>query len=180
MRLLRGRTDQAAPAPHLVVSAAAVLASLAFAWQGGKMPAPRPNRRPRPSGRRRAPISPCRPGPLCNQAIGVQARIDTYHRQLAAARPRRATTAGPATLPLEQPLAAGKLALGFMASLGGALLIFLLAAGHVGDEWDHRTIKTLLCQEGRRGGCWPPRSPACGWRLSPSWLWTGSCWLGPA
>ena len=37
-----------------------------------------------------------------------------------------------------------------MASLGGALLIFLLAAGHVGNEWDQRTIKTLLCQNGTR------------------------------
>ena len=65
----------------------------------------------------------------------MQARIDTYHRQLAAKVLDVRTTAGPAT-PLEQPLAAGKLALGFMASLGGALLIFLLAAGHVGDEMD--------------------------------------------
>jgi ABC-type transport system involved in multi-copper enzyme maturation permease subunit len=37
-----------------------------------------------------------------------------------------------------------------MASLPGALLILLLAAGHVGGEWNDRTIKVLLCQEGRR------------------------------
>ena len=53
-------------------------------------------------------------------------------------------------LPVEQPLAAGKLAVGFMASLPGALLILLLAAGHVANEWNGRTMKTVLLQEGRR------------------------------
>ena len=37
-----------------------------------------------------------------------------------------------------------------MASLPGALLILLLAAGHVASEWNGRTIKTVLTQEGRR------------------------------
>jgi ABC-2 family transporter protein len=37
-----------------------------------------------------------------------------------------------------------------MASLPGALLILLLAAGHVANEWNGRTMKTLLTQEGRR------------------------------
>ena len=37
-----------------------------------------------------------------------------------------------------------------MASLPGALLILLLAAGHVANEWNGRTMKTVLTQEGRR------------------------------
>jgi ABC-type transport system involved in multi-copper enzyme maturation permease subunit len=30
------------------------------------------------------------------------------------------------------------------------LLILLLGSGHVGNEWDQRTMKTVLCQDGRR------------------------------
>jgi ABC-type transport system involved in multi-copper enzyme maturation permease subunit len=37
-----------------------------------------------------------------------------------------------------------------MASLGGALLIILLATSHLGNEWDRRTLKTLLTQTGTR------------------------------
>jgi ABC-type transport system involved in multi-copper enzyme maturation permease subunit len=51
---------------------------------------------------------------------------------------------------MEHPLGSGKLAIGVMASLPGAILILLLAAGHVGNEWNGRTITAVLTQEGHR------------------------------
>jgi ABC-type transport system involved in multi-copper enzyme maturation permease subunit len=91
------------------------------------------------------------PGALCERAVAVQEQIAAYRLQQAAAAPdSRHNAHAQDALPLEQPLAAGKLALGFMASLPGALLILLLAAGHVANEWNGRTIKTVLTQEGRR------------------------------
>jgi hypothetical protein len=48
------------------------------------------------------------------------------------------------------PIAAGAEAAGLMASLPGALMIALLAGGHVGGEWSGRTLKNLLAQHGRR------------------------------
>jgi ABC-type transport system involved in multi-copper enzyme maturation permease subunit len=88
---------------------------------------------------------------LCTEAISVQTRILAFHRQQAATQPSTRHNARPSDAqPVEHPLGAAKLALGFMTSLGGGLLIFLIAAGHVGNEWDGRTIKSLLSQEGRR------------------------------
>jgi len=134
------------------VAVAAVLISLAFAWQGAKNASAAQQTsggavlRPPSCGDFALP-----PGSLCDQAVAVQVQIDAYHRQQAAARPSTRHNARPSdALPVEQPLAAGKVALGFMASLGGGLLILLLAAGHMGGEWDSQTIKTLLCQDGRR------------------------------
>jgi ABC-type transport system involved in multi-copper enzyme maturation permease subunit len=49
------------------------------------------------------------------------------------------------------PAAAGAEAAGLIASMPGALLIGLLAGGHVGGEWSGRTLKNLLAQHGRRG-----------------------------
>src|ERR1017187_10080777 len=37
------------------------------------------------------------------------------------------------------------------ASLPGLLLIAMIAGGHWGGEWGSRTIRQLLCREGRRG-----------------------------
>jgi ABC-type transport system involved in multi-copper enzyme maturation permease subunit len=47
-------------------------------------------------------------------------------------------------------LGAGAEAAGLMASLPGALVVSLLAGGHVGGEWSGRTIKSLLTHCGRR------------------------------
>jgi ABC-type transport system involved in multi-copper enzyme maturation permease subunit len=134
------------------VAVAAVLVSLGFAWQGVKNASA--------AARASAPAILRTPtcgdfalprGPLCDQAVSVQTQIDVYHRRLAATSPSTRHNARPSdALPVEHPLAAGKVAIGFMASLGGALVILLLAAGHMGGEWDHRTIKTLLCQDGTR------------------------------
>jgi len=133
------------------IAAAAIAACTAFAWQGARNASR--SLQPAPS----ASAAPtCRDfdlptGSLCNQAIAVQEKIDAFHQQQAAAQPSTRHNARPTdALPVEQPLSAGKLALGFMSSLPGALLIFLLAAGHVGNEWNGRTIKVVLCQEGRR------------------------------
>jgi ABC-type transport system involved in multi-copper enzyme maturation permease subunit len=51
---------------------------------------------------------------------------------------------------LRSPLGAGRMAAEMMASLVGAVVLLLLAAGHVGNEWSGRTIKQVLAQEGRR------------------------------
>jgi ABC-type transport system involved in multi-copper enzyme maturation permease subunit len=152
MRLLRAELTKLRRPLTWSIAAAAILASLAFAWQGAKnaSAAAQPSATASP----RAPS--CQDfalpaGPLCDQAVSVQARIDAYHRQQAATHASTRHNGRPSdALPVEHPLAAGKVALGFMTSLGGALLIALLAAGQVGSEWDHRTIKTLLCQDGRR------------------------------
>jgi ABC-type transport system involved in multi-copper enzyme maturation permease subunit len=136
------------------VVALAVLVSALFAWQGAR------NAHLAISGsqqsRVRAQVVTCQdlqlpPGALCHRAVAVQEQIDAYRLQQAAAAPdSRHDAHAQDALPVEQPLAAGKLAVGFMASLPGALLILLLAAGHVANEWNGRTMKTVLTQEGRR------------------------------
>jgi ABC-type transport system involved in multi-copper enzyme maturation permease subunit len=123
---------------------------LMFAWQGVK----NASASQRPSAVLRAPT--CQDfalpsGSLCDRAVAVQEDIRTFQRQQALAKPETRHNARPTdALPVEHPLSAGKLAAGFMASLPGALLMFLLAAGHVGNEWNGRTIKMALCQDGRR------------------------------
>jgi ABC-type transport system involved in multi-copper enzyme maturation permease subunit len=64
---------------------------------------------------------------------------------------------------LYHPVGVGRLAAGLLASFPGAVAIFLLAAGHVGQEWSGHTIKTVLTQDGRR------------WRLLAAKL--ASLWL---
>jgi ABC-type transport system involved in multi-copper enzyme maturation permease subunit len=49
------------------------------------------------------------------------------------------------------PAASGAEAAGLLASMPGALLVALLAGGHVGGEWSGRTLKNLLAQHGKRG-----------------------------
>jgi ABC-type transport system involved in multi-copper enzyme maturation permease subunit len=51
---------------------------------------------------------------------------------------------------MQHPLAIGTLVAGMLASVPGALVLLLLAAGHVGNEWSGHTIKQVLTQEGRR------------------------------
>jgi len=51
---------------------------------------------------------------------------------------------------MQHPLAIGALVAGMLASVPGALVLLLLAAGHVGSEWSGHTIKQVLTQEGRR------------------------------
>jgi ABC-type transport system involved in multi-copper enzyme maturation permease subunit len=151
MRLLRAELTKLRRPLTLLVAVTAVVASLAFAWQGAR----NASDAARPARSAAGPLT-CQdlalpPGALCARAIGVQEEIIAYRQRKAATAPSTRHHGRPSdALPVEQPLAAGKLALGFMSSLGGALLIFLLAAGHVAGEWDHRTLKTLLCQEGRR------------------------------
>jgi ABC-type transport system involved in multi-copper enzyme maturation permease subunit len=51
---------------------------------------------------------------------------------------------------VQHPLAIGALAAGMLASVPGALVLLLLSAAHVGNEWSGHTIKQVLTQEGRR------------------------------
>lgn len=151
MRLLRAELTKLRRPLTFFVALVAVAASVTFAWQGVMNAA----KADHPSTT--IPATPtCRdftlpPGPLCDQAVAVQQQINIYQQQRLATLPstrhnRRQSDASP----VEHPLGAGKVALGFMASLPGALLILVLAAGHVANEWNDRTIKVLLCQEGRR------------------------------
>jgi ABC-type transport system involved in multi-copper enzyme maturation permease subunit len=150
MPLLRAEFTKLRRPLTLGVALLAVAASVMFAWQGVMNAA-------------RAPSSPtlpttptCRdftlpPGPLCDQAVAVHEQINAYqHQRLATLPSTRHNARQSDALPVEQPIGAGKVALGFMASLPGALLILMLAAGHVANEWNDRTIRVLLSQEGRR------------------------------
>jgi ABC-type transport system involved in multi-copper enzyme maturation permease subunit len=82
-------------------------------------------------------------GPACVTAQALQrARIDAnLADRMAAARHTAAQL---------NPVAAGAEAAGLMASLPGALVIALLAGGHIGGEWSGRTLKNLLTQRGQR------------------------------
>jgi ABC-type transport system involved in multi-copper enzyme maturation permease subunit len=152
MSLLRAELTKLRRPLTWFVAATAVVATLLFAWQGV-----------RNAWIAQGPVSTspgatlsCHdlalpPGPLCERAIAVDNEIRAYRQQQSAARPSTRHNARPTdAVPVENPLAAGKVALGLMASLGGALLIFLLAAAHVGGEWNGRTINTVLVTEGRR------------------------------
>ncbi len=151
MLLLRAEFTKLRRPLTFCVALVAVAASVTFAWQGvmnaAKADHPSSTVPPKPT---------CRdftlpPGPLCDQAVAVQTQINAYQQQRLATLPSTRHNRRPSdALPVEQPLGAGKVALGFMASLPGALLILLLAAAHVGNEWSDRTIKVLLTQEGRR------------------------------
>jgi hypothetical protein len=62
-----------------------------------------------------------------------------------------ARAAAAATSQLAQPGAIGHVAAGMLASVPGLLLIAMIAGGHWGGEWGSKTIRRLLCREGRRG-----------------------------
>ncbi len=90
------------------------------------------------------------PGPDCDKIVArarraYQAEIDSMNRQAAADRALVRSAA------LQQnPLGAGQMAASLVASLLGAIAIFLLAAGQFGGEWTGGTIGTMLTQDSRR------------------------------
>ena len=85
-----------------------------------------------------------------------------------------AKAAAAATWQLAQPGHIGQVAAGMLASLPGLLVIAMIAGGHWGGEWGSKTIRQLLCREGRRGRV-----------VTAKWLsiWAGgvasllACWL---
>jgi ABC-type transport system involved in multi-copper enzyme maturation permease subunit len=93
----------------------------------------------------RAALASPRIPDVCAQAATVQCRQVIAHAHAAA----RAAAA--ATWQLAQPGEIGHVAAGMLASVPGLLLIALIAGGHWGGEWGSRTIRQLLCREGRRG-----------------------------
>ncbi|HYK31271.1 MAG TPA: hypothetical protein VEV63_04885 [Streptosporangiaceae bacterium] len=82
---------------------------------------------------------------VCAQAVTAQCRQVIAHAHAAA------RAAALATRQLTQPGEVGQVAAGMLASLPGLLLIAMTAGGHWGGEWGSRTIRQLLCREGRRG-----------------------------
>jgi ABC-type transport system involved in multi-copper enzyme maturation permease subunit len=81
---------------------------------------------------------------VCAHAGTAQCHLVIAHAHAAA----RAAAA--ATAQLAQPGEVGHVAAGMLASLPGLLLIAMIAGGHWGGEWGSRTIRQLLCREGRR------------------------------
>jgi ABC-type transport system involved in multi-copper enzyme maturation permease subunit len=86
-------------------------------------------------------------GSECDRFVAEQQQaarqgLEDLRRRLAAQRLDSKTVAG--------PIGAGTVAAGMMASLFGCVAIFLMAGGHMGNEWSGRTIKAVLTQEGRR------------------------------
>jgi ABC-type transport system involved in multi-copper enzyme maturation permease subunit len=81
---------------------------------------------------------------VCVRAVTPQCKHLIAHANAAA----RAAAA--ATSQLAQPGEVGHVAAGMLASLPGLLLIAMIAGGHWGGEWGSRTIRQLLCREGRR------------------------------
>ncbi|HET7016896.1 MAG TPA: hypothetical protein VFI65_23435 [Streptosporangiaceae bacterium] len=81
---------------------------------------------------------------ICDTARTEQCRqvINHAHAQ--------AQTAAAATYRLTRPGEIGHVAAGMLASLPGLLLIAMVAGGHWGGEWGSKTIRQLLCREGRR------------------------------
>jgi ABC-type transport system involved in multi-copper enzyme maturation permease subunit len=71
-------------------------------------------------------------------------------RQLIERAHERAQADAAATYQLTRPGQIGKVAAGMLASLPGLLLIAMVAGGHWGGEWGAKTIRQLLCREGRR------------------------------
>jgi hypothetical protein len=89
-------------------------------------------------------------GPECERQL-AEIRAEAARFQEEARQELREVKA------LQHPVGVGRLVAGLLASAPGAVAIFLLAAGHVGQEWSGHTIKTVLTQDGRR---WRP-SPRC-------------------
>jgi ABC-type transport system involved in multi-copper enzyme maturation permease subunit len=83
------------------------------------------------------------PGPSC-------ADVQRVARSRAAQQQADRTAVAVHTAERLTAAGAGAEAAGLMASLPGALVVSLLAGGHVGGEWSGHTIKSLLTQCGRR------------------------------
>jgi ABC-type transport system involved in multi-copper enzyme maturation permease subunit len=81
---------------------------------------------------------------VCARAVTAQCQQVVAHAHASA----RAAAA--ATSLLAQPGEVGHVAAGMLASVPGLLLIALVAGGHWGGEWGSRTIRQLLCKQGRR------------------------------
>ncbi|MCW2916225.1 MAG: ABC-type transport system involved in multi-copper enzyme maturation, permease component [Actinomycetia bacterium] len=104
------------------------------------------------------------PGPACDRKISefrslthagvIQQQNDSRDRAVRAASADRGYL---------HPVQAGAMAAGLMASLPGAFIIALLAAGHIGGKWTRRTIKTQLLVDARR-----TRLLVCAW--ASTWL----------
>jgi len=77
-------------------------------------------------------------------------RAQALERAKVAQGPSEAASSASHVAAQLGPVAAGAEAAGLMASLPGALMIALLAGGHVGGEWSGRTLKNLITQHGRR------------------------------
>jgi ABC-type transport system involved in multi-copper enzyme maturation permease subunit len=82
---------------------------------------------------------------VCEHSGTVQCQRVVAHAR-ATAREAAVSTAR-----LTTPGEVGSVAAGMLASLPGLLLIAVIAGGHWGGEWGSRTIRQLLCREGRRG-----------------------------
>ncbi len=95
----------------------------------------------------RAGLASPRVPDVCAQAV----RLTPQCRQVIAHARSSARAAAIATSQLTQPGEIGHVAAGMLASLPGLLLIAMIAGGHWGGEWGSRTIRQLLCREGRRG-----------------------------
>src|SRR6185437_421352 len=80
---------------------------------------------------------------ICETAQTAQCR-QVIDRARASARADAA-----ATYQLTRPGEIGHVAAGMLASLPGLLLIAMVAGGHWGGEWGAKTIRQLLCREGR-------------------------------
>jgi ABC-type transport system involved in multi-copper enzyme maturation permease subunit len=82
---------------------------------------------------------------ICAQSATAQCRQLIAHSHAAA------TAAAAATGQLAQTGEIGHVAAGMLASVPGLLLIAMIAGGHWGGEFASKTIRQLLCREGRRG-----------------------------
>jgi ABC-type transport system involved in multi-copper enzyme maturation permease subunit len=71
-------------------------------------------------------------------------------RQVIERAHERARADASATYQLTRPGEIGEVTAGMLASLPGLLLIAMVAGGHWGSEWSSKTIRQLLCREGRR------------------------------
>lgn len=95
-----------------------------------------------------APVPSCAelhlaPGPSC-------ADVQRVARERAAQKQGDRSAAAVHTAERLTAAGAGAETAGLMASLPGALVVSLLAGGHIGGEWSGHTIKSLLLQCGRR------------------------------
>jgi ABC-type transport system involved in multi-copper enzyme maturation permease subunit len=81
--------------------------------------------------------------------ICVTAQTEQCRQVVKIARDRAQADAV-ATYQLTRPGEIGQVTAGMLASLPGLLLIAMVAGGHWGGEWGAKTIRQLLCREGRR------------------------------